>query len=45
VEKVLDKVGLLFPRDQVLVGEYGPSVGVHLGPGAMGIVVYEGLST
>ncbi len=42
VEKVLDKVGLLFPRDQVLVGEYGPSVGVHLGGGAMGIVVYEG---
>jgi DegV family protein with EDD domain len=42
VEKVLDKVGILFPRDQVLVGEYGPSVGVHLGPGAMGIVVYEG---
>lgn len=45
VEKVLDKVGLLFPRDKVLVGEYGPSVGVHLGPGAMGIVVYEGLPT
>ena len=45
VEKVLDKVGLLFPRDQVLIGEYGPSVGVHLGPGAMGIVVYEGEPT
>ena len=42
VDKVLDKVGVLFPRDQVLVGEYGPSIGVHLGPGAMGIVVYEG---
>ncbi len=42
VEKVLDKVGLLFPRERVLVGQYGPSVGAHLGPGAMGIVVYEG---
>jgi DegV family protein with EDD domain len=42
VEKVLDKISVLFPRERVLVGEYGPSVGVHLGPGAMGIVVYEG---
>ena len=42
VEKVLDKIGPLFPREQVLVCQYGPSVGVHLGPGAMGVVVYEG---
>ena len=44
VEKVLDKVGVLFPREKALIGQYGPSVGVHLGPGAMGIVVYEGPS-
>ncbi len=43
VEKVLDKVGVLFPREKVLIGEYGPSVAVHLGPGAMGIIVYEGI--
>lgn len=42
VEKLLDKVTVVFPREHVLVGEYGPSVGVHLGPGAMGVVVYEG---
>jgi DegV family protein with EDD domain len=42
VEKVLDKVSVLFPREGVLIGQYGPSIGVHLGPGAMGIVVYEG---
>ncbi len=42
VEKVLDKVGVLFPREQVLIGQYGPVIGAHLGPGAMGVVVYEG---
>ena len=42
VEKVLDRIGVLFPREQVLIGQYGPSVGVHLGPGAMGVAVYEG---
>ncbi len=42
VEKILEKVNILFPREQVMVAEYGPSIAVHLGPGAMGIVVYEG---
>jgi DegV family protein with EDD domain len=42
VEKVLDKLSPLFPRDRVLIAAYGPSIGVHLGPGAMGVVVYEG---
>ncbi len=44
VEKVLDKIGPLFPREQVMVGQYGASIGVHLGPGAMGVAVYEGSS-
>ncbi len=42
VEKLLDKLMLIFPRDQVLVTEYGPAVGTHLGPGAMGVAAYEG---
>lgn len=42
VEKMLDKVNVVFPRDQVLVAEYGPVISVHLGSGAMGVVVYEG---
>jgi len=41
VEKVLDKLAPIFPRERVLIAEYGPSIGVHLGPGAMGVVVYE----
>ncbi len=42
VEKVLEKVSILFPREQVLIAQYGPSIAVHLGSGAVGIVVYEG---
>lgn len=42
VNKLLDKLALIFPRDQVLVGEYDPALGTHLGPGAMGVAAYEG---
>lgn len=42
VEKLLDKLMLLFPRENVLIAEYGPSLGTHLGPGAMGVAAYEG---
>jgi DegV family protein with EDD domain len=42
VEKLLDKLTLIFPRDQVVVAPYGPATGAHLGPGAVGVAVYEG---
>jgi DegV family protein with EDD domain len=42
VEKLLDKLTLIFPRDQVLVAPYGTAIGTHLGPGALGVAVYEG---
>ena len=42
VEKLLDKLMLIFPRDNVLCAEYGPALGTHLGPGAMGVAAYEG---
>ncbi|MDP9313469.1 MAG: DegV family protein [Chloroflexota bacterium] len=42
VEKLLDKLMLIFPREQVLIAEYGPALGAHLGPGAMGVAAYEG---
>ncbi|HEX6293303.1 MAG TPA: DegV family protein [Herpetosiphonaceae bacterium] len=42
VEKLLDKLMLIFPRDEVLCAEYGPALGTHLGPGAMGVAAYEG---
>jgi DegV family protein with EDD domain len=42
IEKLLDKLMLIFPRDQVLIAEYGPAIGTYLGPGAMGVAAYEG---
>jgi DegV family protein with EDD domain len=42
VEKLLDKLMLIFPREEVLCAEYGPALGTHLGPGAMGVAAYEG---
>lgn len=42
VDKLLDKLMLIFPRENVLCAEYGPALGTHLGPGAMGVAAYEG---
>jgi DegV family protein with EDD domain len=43
VEKLLEKVDPIFPRDQVQIMQFGPTIGAHLGPGAMGVAVFEGL--
>ena len=43
VEKLLEKVDPIFPRDQVRIMQFGPSIGAHLGPGAMGVAVFEGI--
>lgn len=43
VDKLLEKVDPIFPRDQVQIMQFGPSIGTHLGPGAMGVAVYEGI--
>lgn len=43
VEKLLEKVDPIFPRDRVQIAQFGPSVGAFLGPGAMGVAVFEGI--
>ncbi|MFO7169832.1 MAG: DegV family protein [Chloroflexota bacterium] len=43
VEKLLEKVDPIFPRDRVQSAQFGPSFGAHLGPGAMGVAVFEGI--
>ncbi|MEI6181282.1 MAG: DegV family protein [Chloroflexales bacterium] len=43
VEKLLEKVDPIFPRDRVQVARFGPAIAAHLGPGAMGVTVFEGL--
>lgn len=43
VEKLMEKVDPIFPRDQIQTMQFGPSIGAHLGPGAMGVAVFEGI--
>lgn len=43
VEKLLEKVDPIFPRDRVRVARFGPAIAAHLGAGAMGVTVFEGL--
>lgn len=42
VEKLLEKVEPIFPRERVQIARFGPSVAASLGPGAMGVTVFEG---
>lgn len=43
VEKLLEKVEPIFPRERVQIARFGPSIAAHLGSGAMGVVVFEGI--
>lgn len=43
VAKLLEKVEPIFPREQVEIARFGQCVSAHLGPGAMGVMVFEGL--
>ena len=43
IEKLLEKVDPIFPRGRVQIEQFSPSMGAMLGPGAMGVAVYEGL--
>jgi DegV family protein with EDD domain len=43
VDKLLEKVEPIFPRDRVQIAQFSPSVASYLGPGAMGVSVFEGL--
>jgi DegV family protein with EDD domain len=43
VEKLLEKLEPIFPRERVQIYRFGAAVAAHLGPGAMGVTVYEGI--
>lgn len=45
VDKLLEKVEPIFPPKKVQVVQFSPSIALHLGPGAMGVAVFEGLET
>ncbi len=42
VDTLLNRVAPIFPREQSYVCLFSPVLAAHLGPGAMGVTVYEG---
>jgi len=40
VEELLDLLGAVYPRDEILVGDIGPVIGTHGGPGVIGVVFH-----
>ncbi|MGB8647904.1 MAG: DegV family protein [Anaerolineae bacterium] len=43
VNLLIEQVNLALPNLDMKVDLYGPALGTHLGPGALGVVVYEGM--
>lgn len=43
VEMLLRRIEPLYPRDQIIVGHYGPVIGAHVGPGGIAVVVSQGV--
>ncbi len=43
VNMLIEQIHLAIPNLEIRVDLYGPSLGTHLGPGALGVVVYEGM--
>ena len=43
VALLIEQINLALPNLDLRVDLYGPTLGTHLGPGALGVVVYEGL--
>ena len=39
---LVKRIDTVFRKEQVVVSQYGPAVGMFLGPGAMGVAAYEG---
>lgn len=42
LNRLLDGLSPLFPRDDIIVTRYGPVIGSHVGPGGLGIIVVDG---
>lgn len=43
VDRLLEKVELIFPRERVQIAQFSPSIASFFGPGAMGVTVFEGM--
>lgn len=44
-EEMADEFALTVPREEIIIGQFGPVIATHLGPGAMGVIVDTGSST
>lgn len=44
VETLLHRLEPIYPRDRIMVGQYGPVIGTHAGPGGVGVVVSQGVT-
>ncbi len=42
IETILTRIAPIFPRERVYICQFSPVLATHLGPGAMGVAVYEG---
>jgi DegV family protein with EDD domain len=43
VETLLRRLEPICPRERIIVGQYGPVIGTHAGPGGLGVVVSQGV--
>lgn len=43
IDKLLEKVEPIFPRDRVQIMQFGATLGAMFGPSAMGVAVFEGI--
>lgn len=41
LQRLLDGLSRTFPREEIVVTKYGPVLGAHLGPGAMGVIAVD----
>lgn len=41
-DSLVKRIDTVFPKEQVVVSQYGPALGAFLGPGALGVAAYEG---
>lgn len=39
IATLLDRLGAVYPRDQIVVTDVSPVIAVHLGPGTLGVVI------
>jgi DegV family protein with EDD domain len=45
VETLLRRLEPLYPRERITIGQYGPVIGTHAGPGGLGVVVSQGINS